>query len=51
MLNDYPKNLRGAEVWRPAKFANPWAGLTVETLTDRDGKQTNTITDKEEILR
>jgi hypothetical protein len=25
MWNDYLKNLRGAEVWRAAKFANPWA--------------------------
>jgi hypothetical protein len=38
MLDDYLKNLREAEVWRAARFANPQAGATVETLTHRDGK-------------
>jgi hypothetical protein len=33
------------------KFANPEAGMTMETLTDRDGKQANTIAQKEEVLR
>jgi len=51
MWNDYLKNLRGAEVRRAATFANPWAGAIVEALTDRDGKQANTITEKEDMLR
>jgi len=51
LRNDYLKILTGAEVWRAAKFANPWAGMTVEALTDRDGKQANTIAEHEEMLR
>jgi hypothetical protein len=51
MWNDYVQNLRGGEVWRVAKFTSPLAGSTVEELTDRDGKQSNTIAEKEEILR
>jgi len=51
MWNDPLENLRGAEVWRAAKFANPLAGMTLEALTVRDGKQANTITEKEEMLR
>jgi len=45
------ENLRGAEVWRAARFANPQAGMTVEALTDREGKQANTSLEKEEMLR
>jgi len=51
MWKDYLKNMRGAEVWRAAKYANPRAGATGEALTDRDGRQANTITEKEETLR
>jgi len=51
MWSDYLQNLRGAEVWRAARYANPLARATVETLTDRQGKQTNTILEKEEMLR
>lgn len=51
MWNDYQKNLRGAEVWRATKIANPWAGATVEALTNREGKQANTITKTKEMLR
>jgi len=51
MWNDYMRDLRGAEGWRAAKFRNPWAGASREAMTDRDGKQANTITEKEEILR
>jgi len=51
MWNDYLRNLRSAEVWREVKFANPRAGATVEALTDTAGKQANTITEKEEMLR
>lgn len=50
MWNDHAKNLRGAEVWTAAKFANPQAGEMEEALTDNDGKQANTITKKEYIL-
>jgi len=42
MWGDYLQNLRGAEVWRAARYVNPRAGMTVEALTDRDGKQANT---------
>jgi hypothetical protein len=38
-------------VWRAAADANPGAGMTVEALTDRDGKQANTSLEKEEMLR
>jgi hypothetical protein len=43
--------VRGGEVWRAAKFTNPRAGATLEALTDTEGKQANTITEKEEMLR
>jgi len=50
MWNDFLKILRGVEVWRTAKCANPRAGITVEAFTDRDGKQANMIAEKEEML-
>ena len=50
ICNDYLNNLRAAEVWRAAKFPRPWAGMTVEALTDRDRKQANMIAKKEEML-
>ena len=34
-----------------ARYANPRAGMTVEALTDREGKQANTSQEKEEMLR
>jgi len=34
MWNDILNNLRGADDWIAAKFANPRAGATVEALTD-----------------
>jgi len=51
MWGDYLQNLRGAEVGRAARHANPRAGMTVEALTDRDGKRANTSLEKEEMLR
>jgi len=45
------RTLGGARSWRAAKFTNPRAGATVETLTDREGKQANTIAEKKEMLR
>jgi hypothetical protein len=51
MWSDYLQNLRGAEVWRAAKYVNPWAGATVEALMDREGKQANTAIEKKEMLR
>ena len=51
MWDHYMQNLRGGEVWRAAKYTNPQAGATVEALTDREEKQTNTIAEKEEMLR
>jgi hypothetical protein len=44
------QNLRGGEVWRAAKVTNPRVGATVEALTDREGKQANTIAEKEKML-
>jgi len=38
MWSDYLQNLRRAEVWSAARYANPRAGMTVEALTDREGK-------------
>jgi hypothetical protein len=51
MWSDYLQNLRGAEVWRAAKYVDTRAGATVEALTDREGKQANTAMEKEEMLR
>jgi len=39
--------LRVAKVWRAAQYANPGVGMTVENITDRDGKQANRATEKE----
>jgi hypothetical protein len=50
MWNGYLKNLRGAEVWRAAKFASRRARMIVEALLNREGKQENTITETEEML-
>jgi len=50
MWREYLQNLRGAEAWRAARYANPRAGTTVEVLTDREGKQVNTSLEKEEML-
>ena len=49
--NDALNNLKGDEVWRAMKFANPRAGATLQALTNTDGNQANTITEIEEILR
>jgi len=51
MWSDYLKNLRGAEVWKAAQYANTRAVMTAEALTDREGKLGNTSLDKEEMLR
>jgi len=51
MWDDYLQIVGGAEVRRAARYANPRAGMTVEALTDRDGKPANTSLEKEEILR
>jgi len=40
----------GAEVWRAARYTNPRASMTVEAMTDREGKQANTGREKEEML-
>jgi hypothetical protein len=44
-------NLRGGEVWRAAKFANPPVGATIVASTGREGKQANTMAEKEKMLR
>jgi len=49
--SEYLQNLRGAEVSRAARYANPRAGMTVEALTDREGQQANTSQEKEGMLR
>jgi hypothetical protein len=51
MLNKYLLNPRGGEVLRAAKFANPRAGATKEALTNREGKQPNTMAEMEKMLR
>jgi len=51
MWDDYLHNLRGAEVRRAARYANPRAGMTVEAVTDKEGKQANTLLEKEQMLR
>jgi hypothetical protein len=51
MRSDHLQHLLGAEGWRPAEFANPRAGRTVEALMDRAGRQANTATEKEQKLR
>jgi hypothetical protein len=51
MWSKYLQNLKGAEVWRGARYTNPRAGTTVETLRDREGNQVNTSLEKEEMQR
>jgi len=51
MLSDYMQNLWGAEEWWAAHYANPCMGMTMVTLMEREGKQANTATEKEEMLR
>jgi len=51
MWTEYLQNLRGAEVWRAAPYANPRVGTTVEAVTDREGKKANTSLEKEDMLR
>jgi hypothetical protein len=51
MWSEYMQNLRGAEVWRAAQYAKPRAGMIVEAITDREGKEANTSQEKEEMLR
>jgi hypothetical protein len=50
MGSDYLQSLRGDAMWRAAQYANPTAGMTVEAITDSEGKQANTATEKEEML-
>jgi hypothetical protein len=51
MWSDYLQKLRGAEVWRAAKYVDPQVGATVEVQMDREGKHANTVIEKEEMLR
>jgi len=51
MCSEYLQTLRGAEVWRAPRFANPRAGTTVEALTDREGKHAYTSLEKEVMVR
>jgi len=51
MWSEYLQNPRGAEDWRATRYANPRVCMTVEALTDRDGKQANTAMEKEDMLR
>jgi len=50
MWSDCLKNFRGAKVWRGARYANPRAVMTIEALTDREGKEANTSLGREEML-
>jgi len=51
MWNDCFKTLIGAEGCRAAKCANPHAGMTVQAVSDKGGKQAITIAEKEQMLR
>jgi len=51
MWSDYLQNLGGAEVWGGGRYDNPCASMTVEAVTDRQGMQANTATEKQEMLR
>jgi len=51
MWSEYLQNLRGAEVWRAARYAYPRAGMTVDATRDRDGKQAKKALEKKEMLR
>jgi len=51
MRSDWLENFWGAEVWVASHCANLLAGVTVEALTDREGRQANTSLEKEEMLR
>jgi hypothetical protein len=51
MYSDYLQNLLGVELGREARYANPQAGMTMEALTARQGKQANTSLEKQEMLR
>jgi len=43
--------VREAEAWRAARYANPQAGITMEALSDHQGKQANTSLEKEDKMR
>jgi len=51
MWSESLQKLRGAEVCGAVRYANPRAGMTVEALTDREGKEANTSQEKEGMLR
>jgi hypothetical protein len=51
MCCEYLQTLMGAEVRSAARYTDTWAGMTVEDLTDRAGKQAYTSQEMEEILR
>ena len=45
------QNLRAAEVWRAVQSINPCTAMSIEASTDRESKQANTATEKEDMLR
>ena len=51
MLTELLRNLLGGKVWEAARYMNPWAGMTVESFTDREGKQAKSLLEKEEMMR
>jgi hypothetical protein len=51
MFTEYLQTLRANKVSRAARHANPRAGTTVESLTNRECKRANTSLAKEEMLR
>jgi hypothetical protein len=51
LRSDSLKCLQGDEGWSVVKFANPWAGMSVEALTDTHMNHTNTNTEKEKMIR
>jgi len=51
MYSESLQKRKGAELSGAARYVNPWAGSTVEALTHREDKKTNTLLEKEGILR
>jgi hypothetical protein len=50
MWSEYLRNLKGAEVWRAARYANHRPGTTMEAITDRGGMEPNRLLEKQEMV-
>ena len=51
MWSYYWQKLMGAEVWRAERYANSRAAITMQPLTDIEGNEANTATEREKMLR